>query len=40
VANNGGNVSQYTIGANGALTPMTPATVSAGLEPSAIITGP
>lgn len=39
VANYGGNtVSQYTIGAGGALTPMTPATVAAGSNPASIIT--
>jgi hypothetical protein len=30
------SVSQYTIGAGGALMPMTPATVAAGLSPNSI----
>ena len=39
VANvNSANVSQYTISANGGLTPMTTATVGAGSGPYAIIT--
>jgi len=34
------NISQYTIGANGALTPMSPATVAAGSEPISIAIAP
>jgi DNA-binding beta-propeller fold protein YncE len=33
------SLSQYTIGVNGALTPMTPTTVPAGLHPTSIATG-
>ncbi len=33
-----GTVSQYTIGSNGSLTPMSPATVSAGAQPSSVTT--
>jgi len=36
VTNLGGNVSQYTAGVNGALTPMSPATVAAGIAPSSV----
>ncbi len=34
------DISQYTIGANGALTPMTPATVPAGTYPTSVAVGP
>ena len=32
----GGSISQYTIGAGGSLTPMTPATVAAGTNPTSV----
>jgi DNA-binding beta-propeller fold protein YncE len=39
VANNGDNtVSQYTIGADGTLTAMSPATVAAGTNPASVST--
>ena len=41
MANNGSNnISQYTIGATGALTPMSPATVAAGTNPSSVAVDP
>ena len=38
VANNGGTVSQYTIGASGGLAAMVPATVAAGANPWSVTT--
>ncbi len=40
MASGGNTVSQYTIGANGALTPMTPATVAAGTGSQSIAADP
>src|SRR5262249_60879771 len=40
VANSSGSVSQYTIGANGALKAMTPAAVEAGTNPQSVTVDP